>query len=70
MIFFPVEREERKRLFKEMCDTNLNCPRTSHGRSSSASEFRESEFQGKEHKRFIFNFLFPTYISKIPFANT
>ena len=41
---------ERKQLFKEMRDKTLNIPSIgySHRRSSSASEFRESDFQGKE----------------------
>ena len=50
MWFFPAEGEPS---FKETQDINLNSPSTSHGNSTSASEFGEvTGFQGKKQERF------------------
>ena len=65
MWFSPTERKRPSQ--EKLQDININISSTSYRRNKSASEFRESHLQGKEHKWFSFMVCFPR---KILFANT
>ena len=65
MWFSPTERKRPSQ--EKLQDININISSTSYRRNSSASEFRESHSQGKEHKWFSFMVCF---LRKILFANT